>query len=246
AWIQPGDNAEIGGFIIRGREAKKIAVRAIGPSLAGFKVSGVMPDPVLELRDPSDLVAANDNWNSHRSAIIETHLAPNDEHEAVIVTSLAPGSYTGIVRGVNGAGGIGLFELYDLEPSNSRVANISTRARIEWGDKVLVGGFILGGAEPTKVVIRGIGPSLANFGVSGAINNPVLELHDANGGLLSQNDDWRSSQQQELLQSGLAPADDRESAMLMLLDPGAYTAIVRDKNNDAGIGLVEVYNLDAN
>jgi hypothetical protein len=205
-----------------------------------------MADPVIELHDANSLVASNDNWNSHRTEVIETHLAPKDEHEGVIVTTVAPGSYTGVVRGVNGTGGVGLFELYDLQSSSSSVANISTRAKVGSGDSVLVGGFICGGAEPTNVVVRGIGPSLAPFGISDSLNDPMLEVHDGNGVLLAQNDDWRMSQEQQLIQIGLAPTDDRESAILLSVQPGAYTAIVRGKNNSTGVGLVEVYNLDAN
>ena len=110
----------------------------------------------------------------------------------------------------------------------------------------MIGGFIVGGNQPTNVVVRAIGPSLTNFGVAGSLADPMLEVHDGNGVLLAQDDDWRMYQEQQLTQTGLAPSDDRESAMLLLLQPGAYTAIVRGKNNGTGVGLVEVYNLDAN
>jgi hypothetical protein len=110
----------------------------------------------------------------------------------------------------------------------------------------MIGGFILGGDQSTNVVVRAIGPSLANFGVGGALTDPMLEVHDGNGALIAQDDDWRASQEQQLIQTGVAPTDDRESAMLLFLQPGAYTAIVRGKNDGVGVGLVEVYNLDAN
>ncbi|HYJ03794.1 MAG TPA: hypothetical protein VEX43_01580, partial [Chthoniobacterales bacterium] len=130
--------------------------------------------------------------------------------------------------------------------SNSRLANISTRGVVESGDNVMIGGFIIGGGESTNVAVRAIGPSLGTHGVSGALSDPMLEVYNANGGLLAHDDDWRMFQQQQLIDSGLAPADDRESAMLLYLQPGAYTAIVRGKNNGIGVGLVEVYNLDGN
>jgi len=238
-----GDNALIGGFIINGQEPKKIAVRAMGPSLP---VAGKLADPVLQLFDGTGtLVAQNDNWNSHRADVIATGIPPSDEHEAVIAATLPPGSYTGVVRGVNNSAGVALIEAYDLSgTSNSKLANISTRGKVDAGDNVMIGGFIIGGDQTTKVIVRAIGPSLANFGVAGALNDPVLEVHDGNGGLLAQDDDWRTSQEQIIAGTGLAPADDREAALLMNLQPGSYTAIVRGKNNAIGVGLVEVYNLD--
>jgi len=192
-------------------------------------------------------VAQNDNWNSHRTDVIATGIPPSDEHEAVIAATLPPGSYTGVVRLVNNTSGVALIEAYDLSgTSNSKLANISTRGKVDAGDNVMIGGFIIGGDQTTKVIVRAIGPSLANFGVAGALNDPVLEVHDGNGGLLAQDDDWRMYQEQALIASGLAPSDDRESALLMTLQPGAYTAIVRGKNESTGVSLVEVYNLDSN
>jgi hypothetical protein len=242
---QPGENALIGGFIVRGQESKKIALRAIGPSLP---VQDKLADPVLQLFDGSGaVVAQNDNWNAHRNDVIATGLPPSDEHEAVITTSLPPGSYTAVVRGLNNTSGVALVEAYDLSPAaNSKLANISTRGKVEGGDNVMIGGFIAGGDQETQVVVRAIGPSLVNFGIANALTDPTLELHDGNGALLAQNDDWRLSQEQQLIQAGLAPTDDRESALLLSLQPGAYTAIVRGKNISSGVGLVEIYNLDAN
>jgi hypothetical protein len=242
---QPGENALIGGFIVRGQESKKVALRAIGPSLP---VQDKLADPVLQLFDSSGaLVAQNDNWNAHRNDVIATGVPPSDEHEAVIAISLAPGSYTAVVRGLNSTSGVALVEAYDLSPAaNSKLANISTRGKVEGGDNVMIGGFIAGGDRETLVVVRAIGPSLVDFGVANALKDPTLELHDGNGALLAQNDDWRLSQEQQLIQAGLAPIDDRESALLLSLQPGAYTAIVRGKDANSGVGLVEIYNLDAN
>jgi hypothetical protein len=148
---------------------------------------------------------------------------------------------------VSATGGVAVVEVYDLSADGgSKIANISTRGRVETGDNVMIGGFIIGGDQVTTVVVRGIGPSLANYGVTGALSDPWVEVYDSNGGLIAQDDDWRMYQEQPLIQTGLAPSDDRESAMLLFLQPGAYTAIVRGKNNGTGVGLVEVYNLDAN
>ena len=245
-FVQTGDNVEIGGFIIHGNQPKKVVLRAIGPSLAAYGLPAVT-DPVLELHDSTGaVVVTNDNWNSHRQDVLNTGLAPSDEHEAVIVAMLAPGGYTAVLRGLNGATGTALFELYDADPANSKIANISTRANVGTGDNVMIGGFIIGGDQPTKVIVRAIGPSLTQFGVSGALLDPVLELHDGTGNLVTQNDDWRSDQQQTIIDSHLAPSDDRESAIVATLQPGNYTAIVRGKNTTTGVALVEVYNLDSN
>jgi Matrixin/Putative Ig domain len=242
---QGGDNALVGGFIINGSEPKKVAVRALGPSLP---LPGKLANPVLQLYDSNqNQIAQNDNWNAHRSDVLTAGLAPSDEHDSVIITTLQPGSYTAVVRGYGNSSGIALAEVYDLASgANSRLANVSTRGRVQSGDNVMIGGFIVGGDQPTNLVLRGMGPSLANLGVPDALLDPVLEVYDSNGALLAQDDDWRQYQEQLLIQSGLAPTDDRESALFLVMDPGAYTAIVRGKNDSVGVGLVEVYNLDAN
>jgi hypothetical protein len=242
---QPGENALIGGFIVKGDAPKKLALRAIGPSLP---VPGKLADPVLQLFDSAGgLIGQNDNWNAHRSEVIATGIPPGDERDAVLVTTVQPGSYTAVLSGVNGAAGVALIEAYDLTPGpSSRLANISTRGKVETGDNVMIGGFILGGEETTPVVVRAIGPSLTNFGIGGALADPMLEVHDGNGGLVAVDDDWREYQAGPLTEIGLAPVDDRESAMLLVLPPGPYTAVVRGKSNGTGVGLVEVYNLLGN
>jgi hypothetical protein len=211
-------------------------------------VAGKLADPILQLYDSAgELVAQNDNWNAHRYDVMTTGIPPGDEHEAVVVATLQPGAYTAVVRGVDDSSGVALVEAYDLtSDSNSKLANISTRGRVEAGDNVMIGGFIVGGGQQTNVVLRAIGPSLASHAIVGALADPILELHDGNGAVIAQNDDWGSSQKQQLVNSGLAPTDARESAMILQLQPGAYTAIVRGKNGSAGVGLVEIYNLDAN
>lgn len=109
----------------------------------------------------------------------------------------------------------------------------------------MIGGFIIGGNLDTEVLVRAIGPSLANNGVSAPLQDPFLELHGSNGELISTNDNWRSTQQAEIIAISLAPSDNRESAILATLRPGNYTAIVRGQNGTTGVALVEVYNLDS-
>ncbi|MGZ4982677.1 MAG: hypothetical protein ACXV9Q_01125, partial [Chthoniobacterales bacterium] len=242
---QAGDDALIGGFILSGSEAKKVIIRAIGPSLS---LAGKLSDPVLELHaSDGSVLSSNDNWNAHRTAVIASGIPPTDEHEAAIVATLEPGAYTAILRGIADTTGIAVVEVYDLAPnSDSHLANISTRGKVETDDNVMIGGFIIGGDQPTKVIVRAIGPSLATSGVSGALADTTLELHDSSGATVASNDDWQSDQEQEIIATTIPPTDPRESAIVSTLQPGSYTAIVRGKNNTTGVALVEVYNLENN
>jgi hypothetical protein len=135
-------------------------------------------------------------------------------------------------------------EAYDLDnPALSKLANISTRGFVDTGDKALIGGIIVGGSG-ANVIVRAIGPSLADAGVTGALMDPTLEIHGADGSLLLSDDNWRDAQESAIEASGIAPTDDRESAIVATLPVGNYTAIVGGKNNTTGVGLVEVYNVD--
>lgn len=242
--VQTQDDVLIGGFILQGTAPKKVVLRAMGPSMA---VGDPLADPTLTLYNSAGkIVASNDNWNARRQTVLATGLAPANEHEAVIVTSLPAGAYTMAVRGVRGTTGVGLVELYDIDSTHSRLANISTRGKIETGDNVMIGGFIIGSNEATKVIVRAIGPSLSKSGVAGALEDPVLELYNGNGSLMTRNDDWRTLQEAVINSTQLPPGDNRESAIVATLQPGNYTAIVRGKNDKTGIGLVEVYNLESN
>jgi hypothetical protein len=152
------------------------------------------------------------------------------------------------VSGVNSSTGIGTVEVYALAPNTSgtpkKFRNISTRGNVGTGDNVLIGGTIVQGSAPQKIIVRAIGPDLAGAGVPGPLQDPTLELRDAQGNLLAANDDWRSDQEQDIISSGLAPQDNRDSAILTSLFPTSYTAIVRGKSDTTGIALIEIYNLD--
>jgi hypothetical protein len=165
-----------------------------------------------------------------------------------LVAELAPGAYTAILTGKNGGTGIGLVEAFDLGRGVvSQLANVSTRGFVGTGDDVLIGGVIIGPADGSTAttVVRAIGPSLAQVGVTGALSDPVLELHDGSGEVIASNDDWQDdpTQAAELTALGLDPADARESALDVTLDPGNYTAIVSGKGGITGVGLVEVYEI---
>jgi hypothetical protein len=145
-------------------------------------------------------------------------------------------------------------EVYDLSSDNSSIlGNISTRAFVQTDDNVMIGGFIIQGTSAKRVIIRAIGPELSQFGVPNPLANPRLELHNAAGALIGSNDDWQHtiiggvitrSQVADIQNSGHAPGDPSESAIIADLPPGDYTAIVRGVNNTTGVGLVEVYDLD--
>lgn len=245
--VQAGDQVSIGGFIVTGTSPKRVILRAIGPSLAGFGIANPLADPVLELHaSDQTLIASNDNWqDSDETGITATGLAPSNLLESAMIETLGPGGYTAVMSGKNGTTGIGLVEVYDLDQAaDSQLANISTRAAVQTGNDVMIGGFILGGGGAgTTVLVRALGPSLTQFGVTGALPNPTLELRDSNGALIRSNDDWKDTQQTEIEGQGLSPSDDLESAILATLSPGGYTAIVAGKDGVTGVGLVEVYRL---
>jgi len=238
----------IGGFIITGNSLKKVVVRAIGPSLQGM-MPGALSDPVLELRSSDgSLLRRNDNWRDDASQIayLETSgLAPAHTLESAIVALLSPGNYTAAVTGNDGTTGVGLVEVYDISQAvDSKLANISTRGTVASAENVMIGGFILGGSNGnTKVLIRAIGPSLANAGVRQTLADPTLELRDSNGRLLFANDNWKETQQSAIEETGVPPNDSFEAAILADLQPGAYTVIVAGRNGANGTALVEVYNL---
>ncbi len=230
ARVETGDDVMIGGFIVNGSGSKRVMVRAIGPSVP---VPGALSDPTLELYDGGGaLVASNDNWNdaANRQQIIDSSLAPLHELEAAILARVAPGNHTAVVRGAGNATGVGLVEVYDLEAgSEAKLANISTRALVQTGDNVLIGGIILTGTEPARVLVRAIGPSLS---LNGVLADPAVELYDNNGVLLAGNDNWRSTQEAEIIATTIPPSHDLEAAILRTLPPAAYTAIVRGVGGD--------------
>src|SRR5882724_682563 len=232
-------NVLIGGFIVTGTQSKQVIVRGIGPSLP---LPGKILDPVLELHDATGaLIGSNDNWgeSAESAAIANSGVAPVDPNESAILMSLAPGSYTAILSGANLTTGMAVVEVYDLDgAADSKLANISTRASVQTGDGVLIGGFIVVGQSAMDLIVRAIGPSLP---VPGAMADPTLELRDASGSLLASNDDWRSTQEAAILETGLAPTRDAESAIVATFPPGSYTAIVRGANGTTGVAVVEVY-----
>jgi hypothetical protein len=245
--VQTGDNALFAGFIVTGTVAKKVLIRGIGPSLGAAGVSGALQDPNIELRNSSGaFVNGNNNWKDTQQAAIEaTGAAPTDNRESALLITLGPGSWTVVMRGIGNTSGVGVVEVYDLDTAaNSQLANISSRGVVQTGENVMIGGFIIGsGNGVARLAIRAIGPSLAGAGISNPLGDPFLSLRDGNGSLISINDNWGDTNATEIHDAHIAPSDLAESAIIIILVPGNYTAIVSSKNGGTGVALVEVYNI---
>ncbi len=243
--VGTGESQAIAGFIISGKAAKTLVVRGLGPSLAQFGVGGTLANPSLEIHDQAGaVIASNQDWQStQKTAISQSGLAPANDAEAAIEITLTPGRYTAVMSGENGGVGVGLVELYDLSPgSDSKLANISTRGLVGTEDDAMIGGFIVGGESGcAKVVTRALGPSLSTLGVNGALADPNLELHDADGAIVMANDSWGETQAPDLEAEGLAPSDLREAATVGWLPVGAYTVVVHGAAGTSGVGLIEAY-----
>src|SRR4029077_5640982 len=199
----------IGGFIVQGSGPKRVIIRAIGPELSAppYNVPNALANPTLELHNGSGaVIATNDDWqttmiggiigSSQVSDIQSSGHVPTAASESAIIANLPPGNYTAIVRGVNSTTGVALVEVYDLSPAaSSSLGNISTRSFVQTGDNVMIGGFIVQGRGPKRVIIRAIGPELSAppYNVPNALANPTLELHNGSGAVIATNDDWQTT-----------------------------------------------------
>jgi pectin methylesterase-like acyl-CoA thioesterase len=244
--IEPNQRVGIAGFIVTGNAPKKVIVRAIGPSLTAVGLDNALADPVLTLHgEDSQTIASNNNWRDDAASAAELEksgLAPTHELESALVVTLPPGHYTAVLDGKPGAAGTALVELYDGDlPAESEFANISTLGFAGTGNDVLIAGFVVGGPAFGNVVVRALGPSLTQFGVTNAIEDPTLQLFDGNGSLTS-NDDWGTTG--DSIPVLLRPSHAKESAVHVSLPPGHYTAIVQGKGAATGVALVEAYSLE--
>lgn len=250
--VGTGDGVLIGGFIITGNDDKQVVLRAIGPSIPPSEVSNSLADPVLELHDSTGaIVAMNDNWMdlspADQTVLTDNNLAPTSDLESALVETLAPGHYTAIVRGADDSTGVALVEAYDLDNgvTDSKLANISTRSNVTSDDGAMIGGFIVGGGGLSTTIVRGLGPSLADQGISDFLADPTLELHNADGDVIDSNDNWMDNpNMQQISDADLAPSDPNEAALYEILPAGMYTAVLRGVGDTSGIALVEVYDVD--
>ena len=246
ASVLAGQDAPIAGFIVSGG-TKTVVVRALGPTLTQSGVSNVLADPFLSLFDGAgNVLRTNDNWkDTQQTEIQATGLAPPNDLESAILRTLQPGNYTAVLSSKNGFSlppRTGLVEVYDTNTGAlAELTNFSTRGLVGTGQNVIIAGFITNGS--TQVVVRGLGPTLAQFGVSQALADPVVSLFDGNGDLVSTNNNWKDKQQAAIEAAGLAPPNDLEAVILAPVAAGNYTAILSGNGGGTGIGLVEIYKL---
>ena len=241
--VELGDNVMIGGFIIQGTEPATVILRAIGGSLPRFNVAGQLDDPEIELFQGSTRLQHNDDWidSPHAQTIASYGIEPSNSIESAIYAVLQPGAYTVVVRGLNNTLGVGLVEIFNLQTSNSRAANISTRARVQTGDNVMIAGFIAGTGASQEVLVRGIGPSLP---VGGRLADPRIQLVNANGQVIDSNDNWPTDPDaQRMANNDYDPIHPSEAAFIAPITAGSYTVILSGVNNGTGVGLIEVFDL---
>ena len=245
--VGTGNDVLIGGFIIGGATSKTVVVTGIGPSLAAAGITNPLANPTLTLVRSSDgaTLATNDDWNTAANAaqIQAAGFAPGNPRESAIMMTLPPGAYTAILSGVGATTGTGIVAVYEVDHPEAPLANISTRGLVGTGNDVMIGGFIISGSTPQTVVITGTGPSLAAAGIANPLANPTLSLvRSSDNAVLATNDDWVSAPNAAQIQAaGLAPGSANESAIMVTLNPGAYTTILSGAGGGTGVGIVAVY-----
>lgn len=240
----------IGGFIIEGEVPETVLITGKGPSLAQFGVTGVLENPTLKLYSGQTEIASNDNWivASNADIIAVTPNAPQNNLESAILITLNPGAYTVHLAGYENATGEALVEIWDTTSTNlnSKLTNISTRGRVNRGQGVIIGGFIIEGETPKTVLITGKGPSLAQFGVSNVLENPYLRLYSGSMPI-RWIDNWTEASNADIIAvTPNAPQNNLESAILITLNPGTYTAHLSGYGNTTGQGLIEIWDITDN
>jgi hypothetical protein len=246
ALCQTGDAVLVTEFITQGTGSESFVSRGLGPSLVN--VPNALQDPIITLFNArGDHLDFNNNWmqNPDKQEIIDTGLAPNFRREAAIIDTLAPGVYTAVEQGAKHSVGDGLIEIFDLLDGGLELSAVGTRAFISTGDDVMISSIIITGTDSLPLLIRTLGPSLAAVGLTDVLQDPTLELHDGNGALIASNDNWKDTQQIEIEATGLAPTNDLESAIVLTVPPGLYTAVVAGFGGTTGLGFVQFYSLAA-
>lgn len=241
----------VAGFAVGGGAAKRLLLRAVGPGLAGFGVNGALADPSLSVVAGGATVAANDNWAAADAATMTAAGAfalAAGSRDAALVTTLAPGTYSTVI-GANGGAGTALLEIYDTETGTptGRLVNASTRAFVGTGGDVLIPGFVVSGTGTVRLLIRAVGPTLAAFGVAGALADPQLTLY-AGATAVATNDNWATAANADTVASAAAATGafalargSLDAALLVDLPAGAYTANVSGAGGATGTALFELY-----
>ena len=252
AYSGPGDQVLIAGAALSGSRRKNLLLRAVGPGLEPYGVSGYMPDPVLVTFNGEREDLMNDDWGDaasqdtlrQASEDAGAFALADGSADAALLASFAPGSLTAHVR-PNGAPGIVLLEFYDVEVSNgARLVNLSARGRVGAGEHALIAGFVTSGEAPLTLLLRGVGPALADFGLDSAVADPVLELYRERQ-LIAENDNWSADEVQATSARVGAfplPPGSADAALVVTLPAGHYTAQLRSADPDrTGLGLMEIY-----
>jgi hypothetical protein len=253
-----GENVVIAGFVVTGNESKPVLIRAVGPGLRDFGVSSALPAPRLELLSGTTRMAANSGWSTAAGSGGIPSLAASagafplvaGSGDAVIVATLAPGGYTAVASADDGRAGVCLVEVYDLAPEavSQRLANLSTRAVAGSGDATLTAGVVVRGKDAKRILLRAAGPALGAFGVAGFLPRPELTLLEGDR-RIATNSGWSGGADAAAIAEAAAragafpfPTGSADSAILISLAPGAYTAQVGTAAG-SGVVLLEVYEL---
>ncbi len=237
------------GFVIQSASGKRILVRAVGPTLTSFGVTGAMADPRLEIYDTTAAkIAENDSWDASLAttfAQVGAFALPAGSRDAALTVTLPAGAGTAEVRGTSA--GVVLVEAYDTASlATSRLVNLSARSNVGTADSSLIAGFSLNGTGSKRLLIRAIGPRLAAFGVTGGLSDPRLDIYNAAGTVLASNDDWAASLASVFAQvSAFAlTTGSKDAAVAVTLPAGAsYTAVISGVNGATGEAMIEIYEL---
>lgn len=266
AYCSTGNSVTIGGFVITGGVPKRVLIRAVGPSLStqGIDASEVLADPVIEVHHGASIVATNDNWGDNQNAADITTvahdfgaqpLAADDTKSAALLTTLNSGVYSFVVSGKGGTSGVVLLEVYDVDTGTPGgiFVNISTRANATTGNGVAIGGFVISGKVPKRVLLRAVGTTLTTQGIgtSEVLTDPVIELHHG-ASIIASNDNWTTNDNAAAIlttsarigATPLAFSDNKSSALLLSLPAGVYSFVAHGASNSTGIVLVEIYDAD--
>jgi len=257
--VGTGGGIAIAGFVIEGPAgvSKEVLIRGVGPALSQFGVTGVLAQPSISLYQGSTLQASNTGWgtspNPSRIASVAAEVGafalPSGSADSALIANLTPGDYSVELSGANATTGVGLIEVYEVNTSDPTLqANISTRAQVGTGGNILIAGFVVQGTQPAKVLIRAVGPTLLNFGVTGYLTQPVLTVYDSKNNVMGSNAGWETVSNPSQTSSVAASvgafalnANSLDSALVLTLPPGSYSAQVEGANGTTGIALVEVY-----
>jgi hypothetical protein len=241
------DQTLIVGFVVTGT-SKPVLIRGIGPALAGFGVTGSLPDPKLDLARAGVAVASNDNWAAAVGdffARVGAFGLSAGSRDAALMSTLEAANYTAQLSDVGGATGIAMVELYDTAADNGgRLINVSARSQVGTGGGILIAGFNVSGSGPRRMLIRAIGPGLTAFGVGGALADPKLDLYETGrAAVIASNDNWEASAAVTFGAVGAfgLTAGSRDAVLVVTLTPGSYTAQVSGVGSTTGVALVEVY-----